>query len=136
VLTHQGVTHVILFMGTNDIRRGAPAAQVIAGMEELAKRAKTRGLKTIGVTIIPRHNRAPEPNNTGWDAAKTQVRREVNQWIRTTAPFDALIDFDTVVRDPKNADLILPAFNCGDGIHPSPRGYFEMGQSVPLGLFK
>jgi len=136
VLTHQGVTHVILFMGTNDIRRGASAAQVIAGMEELAKRAKARGLKTIGVTIIPRHNRAPEPNNTGWDGAKTQVRHAVNQWIRTKAPFDALIDFDTVVRDAKNADLILPAFNCGDGIHPSPRGYFEMGQSVPLDLFR
>jgi lysophospholipase L1-like esterase len=136
VLTHSGVTHVILFMGTNDIRRGAPAAQVIAGMQDLARRAKARGLKTIGVTIIPRHNRPPEPNNTGWDAAKTQIRHEVNQWIRTKAPFDGLIDFDHVVQDPKNVDLILPAFNCGDGIHPSPRGYYEMGRSVRLGLFQ
>src|SRR6185369_1362833 len=121
VLTHHGVTHVILFMGTNDIRRGASAAQVIAGMQDLARRTKARGLKTIGVTIIPRHNRPPEPNNTGWDAAKTQVRREVNQWIRTKGPFDGVIDFDKVVQDPKNVDLLLPAFNCGDGIHPSPR---------------
>jgi lysophospholipase L1-like esterase len=136
VLTHSGVTHVILFMGTNDIRRGAPAAQVIAGMQDLARRAKARDLKTIGVTIIPRHNRPPEPNNTGWDAAKTQIRHEVNQWIRTKAPFDGVIDFDKVVQDPKSADLILPAFNCGDGIHPSPRGYYEMGRSVRLGLFQ
>ena len=136
VLTHHAVTHLIVFMGTNDIRRGASAAQVIAGMQELVKRAKARGLKTIGVTIIPRHNRPPEPNNTGWDSAKTQIRQEVNQWIRTTAPFDGLIDFDKVVQDPKNADLILPAFNCGDGIHPSPRGYYEMGRSVRLGLFQ
>ena len=136
VLTHHGVTHVILFMGTNDIRRGASAAQVIAGMEELANRARTRGLKTIGVTIIPRHNRPPEPNNSGWDATKTRVRHEVNQWMRTKGRFDALIDFDKVVQDPKNADLLLPPFNCGDGIHPSPRGYYEMGQSVPLGLFR
>jgi lysophospholipase L1-like esterase len=136
VLTHLGVTHVIVFMGTNDIRRGASASQVIAGMQDLAKRTKARGLKTIGVTIIPRHNRPPEPNNTGWDPAKTQIRREVNQWIRTKAPFDAVIDFDKVVQDPKNADLLLPAFNCGDGIHPSPRGYYEMGRSVRLGLFQ
>ena len=136
VLTHSGVTHMILFMGTNDIRRGAPAAQVIAGMQDLARRAKARGLRTIGVTIIPRHNRPPEPNNTGWDAAKTQIRHEVNLWIRTKAPFDGLIDFDKVVQDPKNADLILPAFNCGDGIHPSPRGYYEMGRSVRLRLFQ
>jgi lysophospholipase L1-like esterase len=60
----------------------------------------------------------------------------VNQWIRTTAAFDAIIDFDKVVQDPNNRDLLLPAFNCGDGIHPSPRGYYEMGRSVRLGLFQ
>ena len=50
--------------------------------------------------MIPRHNRPPAENNTGWNAAKTQVRNEVNQWIRTKAPFDAVIDFDKVVQDP------------------------------------
>jgi lysophospholipase L1-like esterase len=136
VLTHHGLTHVILFMGTNDIRRGAPAGQVIAGMQDIARRIKARRLKIIGVTIIPRHNRPPEENNTGWDAAKTHVRNEVNQWIRTRAAFDGVIDFDRVVTYPENADLIYPAFNCGDGIHPSPRGYYEMGSSVRLGLFQ
>jgi lysophospholipase L1-like esterase len=55
--------------------------------------------------------------------------------MRTRKPFDALIEMDAAVRDPKNPDLIYPPFNCGDGIHPSPRGYFEMGKSVPLDLF-
>jgi lysophospholipase L1-like esterase len=136
VLAHHGVTHVILFMGTNDIRREAPAEQVIAGMQDIIKRVKARGLKIIGVTIIPRHNRPPAENNTGWSAAKTAVRNDVNQWIRTKAPFDAVIDFDKVVQDPKNADLIDPSFNCGDGIHPNPRGYYEMGRSVRLDLLK
>ena len=88
------------------------------------------------MTIIPRHNRAPAPNNTGWNETKTKFRNEVNQWIRTKATFDAVIDFDKVVRDPANADLMYPPFNCGDGIHPSPRGYYEMGKSVPLELFE
>jgi lysophospholipase L1-like esterase len=136
VLTHHGVTHVILFMGTNDIRREAAAAQVIAGTQEIITRVKARGVKIIGVTIIPRHARPPVENNTGWNAAKTRIRNEVNQWIRTNAPFDAVIDFDKVVQDPGNADLIHPPFNCGDGIHPSPRGYYEMGRSVPLDLFR
>ena len=136
VLTYHGVTHVILFMGTNDIRREAPAGQVIAGMDDIIRRVKARGLKIIGVTIIPRHNRPPVENNTGWSAAKTKARNDVNQWIRTKAPFDAIIDFDKVVQDPKNADLIDPSFNCGDGIHPSPRGYYEMGRSVRLDLLK
>jgi len=136
VLTHAGVTHVVLFMGTNDIRRGAPAAQVIAGMQDIIGRVKARGLKIVGVTIIPRHNRAPVPNNSGWNPTKTRIRNEVNRWIRTAAPFDAVIDFDTVVHDPEHGDLLRPAFDCGDGIHPSPRGYYEMGVSVPLGFFR
>ena len=136
VLTHHGVTHVILFMGTNDVRREAPARQIIAGLQDVISRVKARGLKIVGVTMIPRHNRPAAENNTGWNAAKTQVRTEVNQWIRTRAPFDAVIDFDKTVQDAKNADLIYPPFNCGDGIHPSPRGYYEMGKSVRLDLFK
>ncbi|MBI4886249.1 MAG: SGNH/GDSL hydrolase family protein [Acidobacteria bacterium] len=136
VLSHHGVTHVVVFMGTNDIRREAPAAQVIAGMQEVATRVKARGLKVIGVTIIPRHNRPPVEGNTGWSDVKTRIRGEVNQWIRTRAPFDAVIDFNEVVRDRANADLLDPRFNCGDGIHPSPRGYYEMGRAVRLDLFR
>ena len=136
VLSHHGVTDVILFMGTNDIRRGALAPQVIAGTQEIIKRVKAGGLKIIGVTIIPRHNRPPAVDNTGWNQARTALRNEVNQWIRTKAAFDAVIDFDKVVQDPENPDLMYPPFNCGDGIHPTPRGYYEMGQSVGLDLFK
>jgi len=136
VLSHHGVTDVVLFMGTNDIRRGAPAAQVIAGMTSIAQRIKAKGLRAVGVTIIPRHNVAPNGTNTGWNADKTRIRNDVNEWIRTKAPFDAVIDFDKVVRDPANPDLMSPPFNCGDGIHPSPSGYFAMGASVDLGLFR
>ena len=136
ILSHHGVTHVVLFMGTNDARREAPAAQIIAATEDIVRRVKKAGLKTVGVTMIPRHNRPPTENNTGWSAAKTRVRNEVNQWIRTKTPFDAVIDFDKAVKDPENGDLINPPFNCGDGIHPSPRGYYEMGRSVALNLFR
>lgn len=136
VLSHHGVTHVVLFMGTNDLRRDAPASQVIAGMTDIVGRVKARGLRAIGVTIIPRHNRAAVEGNSGWDDAKTRRRHEVNQWIRARAPFDAVIDFEKVVQDPANAELIRPSFNCGDGIHPSPRGYFEMGRSLRLDLFR
>ena len=134
VLSHAGVTDVILFMGTNDIRREASARQVIAGTQSIIEQAHARGLRIHGVTIIPRHNRAPTENNSGWTPAKTRVRNQANDWIRGDAPFDGVLDFDAVVRDPSNHDLILPAFNCDD-IHPTSRGYYEMGWSVPLGLF-
>lgn len=135
VLELAAVTHVILFMGTNDIRREASAAQVIAGMQEIIDRVKARGLKIIGVTIIPRHNRPPSGTNTGWNEAKTAIRNEVNDWIRNDANFDGVLDFDKVVRDAANPDLINPLYNC-DGIHPNPFGYFVMGRSVDLSLFE
>jgi lysophospholipase L1-like esterase len=134
VLAHHGVTHVVVFMGTNDLRRGASARQVIAGLQDITTRLKARGLKVIGVTIIPRHNVAATVTNSGWNDAKTKNRHEVNEWIRTKRSFDSVIDFDKIVRDPSNADLINGPFNC-DGIHPNARGYYEMGNAVSLDLF-
>ena len=135
VLNHSGATHVVLFMGTNDIRREATAAQVIAGTQEIIDRVHAKGMKMIGVTIIPRHDRAPTENNTGWTPAKTATRNEVNEWIRNDAPFDGVLDFDVMVRDSVDPNLIESNFNC-DGIHPNPRGYYEMGSNVNLDLFK
>ncbi len=135
VLAHAGVSHVVVFMGTNDIRREASAEQVINGLKEIVVRVKARGLKVIGVTIVPRHNVAPTASNTGWNDAKTKVRNEVNAWIREGGAFDAVIDFDRVVRSATNPDLLNVTYNCGDGIHPSPLGYFQMGKSVDLNLF-
>ena len=136
VLAHAGVSHVIVFMGTNDIRRDASAAQVINGLKDIVARVKARGLKIIGVTIVPRHNVAPVAGNTGWNDAKTKVRNEVNAWIRGGGAFDAIIDFDRVVRSATKPDLLNETYNCGDGIHPSPLGYFQMGKSVDLNLFE
>jgi lysophospholipase L1-like esterase len=134
VLSHAGVSHVVLFMGTNDIRREASAAQVIEGMSIIAGRVKAKGIKVIGATIVPRHYRAPEPGNTGWSEGKTRTKNEVNEWIRQGKAFDAVLDFDNVVRSPIDPNLLSPAYNC-DGIHPTPLGYFQMGKSVDLGLF-
>ena len=136
VLSHHGVTDVVLFMGTNDVRRGATAASVIEGTSSIIKQVKAKGIRIIGATMIPRHNVAPAGTNTGWNPDKTRIRNEVNAWIRSKAPFDSVIDFDQVVRDPSNRDLLVPAFNCGDGIHPSPLGYYEMGKSIDLSLFR
>jgi lysophospholipase L1-like esterase len=136
VLAHASVSHVIVFMGTNDIRREASAEQVINGLKDIVTRVKARGLVAIGVTIVPRHNVAPVNGNTGWNDAKTKVRHEVNAWIRGSSTFDAVIDFDHVLRGAENPDRLHVTYNCGDGIHPSPLGYFQMGKSVDLKLLE
>lgn len=136
VLSHRAVTDVVLFMGTNDIRRGATAAGVIEGTSSIIKQVKAKGIRIVGATIIPRHNVPPTGTNSGWNPGKTAIRNEINAWIRKTAPFDHVIDFAQVVQDPHDQDLLLTAFNCGDGIHPSPLGYYEMGKSIDLDFFR
>jgi lysophospholipase L1-like esterase len=135
VLSHAGISHVVLFEGTNDIRRGATADQLIAGMKTIVARVKAKGIKIVGVTIIPRHAVVPDVADTGWNAEKSKIRNRVNEWIRKEAGFDAVLDFDRVMRDPANPEVMIQAYNCGDGVHPAPIGYLQMGKSVDLGVF-
>jgi lysophospholipase L1-like esterase len=134
VLSHSGVTHVILFQGTNDIRREATAAQVIGAIQEVIERVKSRGIKVVLATILPRHNAPPSGDNTGWSPAKSKIRSDVNGWIRSRAAVDGVLDFDRVMADPSNPDLNYPSFHC-DGIHPNSRGYYELAKSIPLAIF-
>ena len=134
-LSLAGVTHLVLFLGTNDLRRDATADQVIAGLEEIVGRAKARDLDVIGVTIIPR-NPVPRglPANLGFGAARNAERHKVNAWIRSHPGFDAVLDFDAVMEDPANRDLINPIYDC-EGIHPNVLGYVAMGRSIDLAVF-
>lgn len=65
----------------------------------------------------------------------TQYRHVVNDWIRNQADFHKILDFDKVVADPDNPDLINPIYDLGDHIHPNPLGYFTMGRSIDLSIF-
>lgn len=134
VLERAGATHVIFFEGTNDIAGGATAATVIGGSQQVIDRAHAAGLTIIGVTVIPRGSSAT------WTNDMEQQRLIVNDWIRNVANFDGLIDFAELLRGPvvpaNNAEEILPAFSCFDGIHPNPAGYEAMGEFIDLSLFK
>ena len=143
VLAQAGVRWLILFEGVNDlgglaIHGEVPAAEhnnlvarVIAAYQQVILRAHARGLRVYGATITPYVGSGyyhPGPLSEA-------DRQAVNQWIRAAGHFDAVIDFDAVVRDPQHPDHLLPAFDCGDHLHPSPAGYKAMGDAVPLGLF-
>jgi lysophospholipase L1-like esterase len=136
VLSHAGVSHVILFLGTNDLRREASVAQVTAGITDIVARVKAKGIKIIGVTILPRHTTVPGIEDTGWSDEKNKTKRAVNDWIRRRAGFDGVLDFDRLVRSRGDEDLIEPAYGCGDGVHPSPFGYFLLAKSIDLGMFR
>ena len=136
VLSLAGITHVIIFLGTNDLRRDATAEQVIAGIEEIVGRAKAAGLKVIGTTIIPRNPRPRGglPPDLGFGPERNARRHAINEWARGNTELDALIDFDAVMQDPDDRDVIYPPYDC-DGIHPNVFGYAAMARSVDLGVF-
>ena len=60
----------------------------------------------------------------------------MNQWIRTGKGCDAVVDFDSVVRDPAQPSKVKAEFDVGDHLHPNAAGYEAMANSVDLGLFK
>ncbi|SFJ23410.1 SGNH/GDSL hydrolase family protein [Caulobacter sp. UNC279MFTsu5.1] len=143
VLNQAGVRYVILLEGVNDLgtlTREQPASpeahaalvnRMTASYDQMIRRARERGIKVYGATIMPF-------GGSGYyhpDAANEQDRQAVNAWIRTPGRFDAVIDFDRLMRDPANPGKLAPAYDSGDGLHPSLAGYKAMADAVPLELF-
>ena len=143
VLAPTAVHWVIVFEGVNDLGGLAQRAEVspeahaafvqrvLAAYKQIIARAHAHGLLVYGATITPYTGSGyyhPGPLSEA-------DRQAVNQWVRADGHFDAFIDFDAVVRDPQHPDQLLPAYDCGDHLHPSPAGYKAMGESIPLTLF-
>ena len=144
VLSQPGVTHLIVLEGVNDLgtlTRDAPVtaeqherlvAQATEALRQVVLRARTRGLKVIGGTILPYGGSALYHP----DAANEADRQAINAWIRAPGNFDAVIDFDAALRDPANPTRLNPALDSGDGLHPSMDGYRAMAAAVPLDLLR
>jgi lysophospholipase L1-like esterase len=140
VLAQPGITHVIVMLGTNDLRNRwakpeeeVTADQMIAGLKQMALRAHARGIKIFGATLTPFEN---ETFLVGaWTPAREAVRLAVNAWIRESGAFDAVVDFDAGLRDPEHPARMLPIYDCGDHLHPGDLGYNRMGDVIDLSLF-
>ncbi len=55
-------------------------------------------------------------------SAATSFHLGPERLVGRAAPFDGIIDFDALLRDPANPDRMLPAYDC-DGIHPNVAGH-------------
>ena len=139
VLATPGARFATVLLGINDIGFGGfipaeavTADDIIAGHRQLIARAHSRGIRIYGATLTPFDN-AGAPY---FSPAHEAQRQAVNAWIRSSGEYDAVIDFDKVVRDPANPSKILPAFDSGDHLHPNDAGYKAMADSINLRLFK
>ena len=143
VLASPGVKAVIVALGTNDIGwPGGPFApdeapmtvdRLAEGYRQLVARARVHGVRVIGSTVPPFEDALRgTPLEGHHSAAKERVRQAVNTWIRESGTFDAVVDFDAVLRDPAHPARLRPAFDSGDHLHPGDPGYRAMADAVDL----
>jgi lysophospholipase L1-like esterase len=138
VLTRAGAGWVILLEGINDINirgrseaAGALTAEdLIGGYEQIIARARAAGLQVMGATLTPQEGQRTATERT------ESIRQAVNQWIRTAKGFDAVVDFDAVLRDPTRPARLRPEFDPGDHIHPNDAGNQAMAQAFDLAVFR
>ena len=83
VLAQPGVTHVIVMLGTNDLRNRwakpeeeVTAEQMIAGLKQMVARAHSAGIKIIGATLTPFGNETFMAN--AWNPTREKHRVAVN----------------------------------------------------------
>ena len=143
VIAQAGARFLIVLEGVNDLGMLTHAGEVpqaehdelvhrmTAAYEQMIVRAHAHGIKVYGCTIMPYAGSAfyhPDAVNEG-------DRQAVNAWIRAPGHFDAVIDLDAVTRDPAHPEHLLPQYDSGDHLHPSPAGYTAMANAIPLTLF-
>ena len=137
VLSQPGVKWVTLMEGINDIGREAssPAEaptpdELIGAYKQLIAQAHARGVKVIGCTLTPYEG-------AGYAREKGEATRSaVNEWIRTSGAFDAVVDFEAATRDPASPKKIRADFDPGDHLHPNDAGYEAMANAFDLKIFK
>jgi lysophospholipase L1-like esterase len=144
VLAQSHADIVTMMMGINDIGWPdsvlAPADKiptadaVIAGHQQIIARAHLHHLRIIGATLTPFEDTFHGTPLFGYySEEKERVRQAVNKWIRESGAYDAVADFDAVVRDPAKPRHIKAEFDSGDHLHPNDAGYVAMADSIDLG---
>ncbi|MFD9971729.1 SGNH/GDSL hydrolase family protein [Streptomyces sp. NPDC059011] len=129
VLGRPGARVVVIALGVNDLLRPAGTADpagVTAGLRSLADRARARGLRVVGATLMPFEG------HPRYSPALEAARQEINGAVRAGTVFDAVVDFDRALRDPYAPERLHPAYDSGDHLHPNDAGYARMAHSVDL----
>lgn len=140
VIDQAGVREVILLEGINDIgfsqgtspltapHTDVSAAQIIAGDKRIISAAHAAGLRIFGATLLPFRGAFY------WTPAGEMKRQAINDWIRRSGAFDGVVDFAAAMAEPGHRQVLTPAFDSGDHLHPNNAGYARMADTIRLAM--
>lgn len=126
ILEAHNCDKIFVFHGINDIIHPngttyrplsfmPTAEKMIDGLKFYVDVARKHGKKIYFATILP---------FKGWrsyDEDRNKIRKEINDWIRSTDIIDGYVDFDKALLDETDADKIPDAYT-SDHLHPSLMG--------------
>jgi lysophospholipase L1-like esterase len=141
VLDRPGVDTLVVLHGLNDIGfsetdeqptyKPAPvleAGELIAGHRELIRQGRAAGVRVIGATLLP------FGGSDHWGERAAKVSHELNEWIRSSGEYDAVVDLNRALADPADPDRLRPSYDFGDHLHPNDAGYEVMAEAVSTAL--
>jgi lysophospholipase L1-like esterase len=129
VIVLQGVNDIIHSCGPTPISIPVTAEEIISGLRNYIHMAHEHDIKIFGGTIMP------FGGYSGITSIEEEKRQKVNDWIRTSGEFDAVIDFDSATQNPEEPNELYAEYDSGDHLHPSKKGSKAMAESVDLRLF-
>ncbi|MEG0911215.1 MAG: GDSL-type esterase/lipase family protein [Ruthenibacterium sp.] len=139
LLPLNGLTHVILALGTNDI--GLPGKDAVPEDELITVQDYSTALTTLvedlrrqdvqkifGALLLPR-----EINHV-YTEEREALRLAINEWIRTSKLFDAVLDLGAPIADASGVGM-MKEFAMPDGLHPNKAGGKAIADAIDLNLF-
>lgn len=141
IYPYENITHVILFIGVNDIfeygtinapKKEKPLpADICSTIKNITDDLHSRGIKVI-VFDIPAFGTAPDATRE-----KDALRREVNTWLcENSDMFDGFFDIATAGADPNDDYYSRAEFIGPDKLHPNAAGGKFFAELIDMNFFK
>lgn len=132
VLNQNGVKWLIILEGINDIGNAwgtGVANNLINAYTQMIQNAHANGVFVYGATLLPMKG------SSYYSTSHETERQTVNNWIRNSGYFDAVIDFDMALRNAADTLCLCLEADTGDHLHPNEAGHRMMAEAVDLNLF-
>lgn len=143
VLSKPHIETAVILLGINDIAWPGSAFEpdtpvpsleaLIAGYRQLITQAHLHNVRIVGATLLPFEGALQDSAITNYHSSeKERLRQQVNEWIRGSDSFDAVVDFDAWMRDPAHPTRLLARYDSGDHLHPGDAGNQAMAERIDL----